>query len=216
MEHVDGALVGNERRILLSELAGKSTILPRLARYGDFDKSSKEVARLLEELKRLEQEGYEYEAAEASFDLVIRKALGRHRPMLELGNYHLEAYQAGATPSKTVGRIFVRVDGNLLMGAAVGVGPVDTLNMALRDALMPIYPFLKRIKLTDYRVRVLNPEEATAAKVRVFITTSDGEESWDTVGVSENVIEASWQALLDSIEYYHDNRVADGADGRGT
>ncbi len=207
MEHVDGARVGNERRILLSELAGKSTILPRLARYGEFDKSSKEVARLLEQLKRLEQEGYEYEAAEASFDLVIRKALGRHRPLLELGNYHLEAYQAGTTPSKTVGRIFVRVDGNLLMGAAVGVGPVDTLNMALRDALMPIYPFLKRIKLTDYRVRVLNPEEATAAKVRVFITTSDGEESWDTVGVSENVIEASWQALLDGMEYYYDNRV---------
>jgi 2-isopropylmalate synthase len=213
MEHVDGALVGNERRILLSELAGKSTILPKIARYGEFDKSSKEVARLLAELKRLEEEGYEYEAAEASFDLVIRKILGLHRPLLELGNYHLEAYQAGSTPSKTVGRIFVRVDGTLLMGAAVGVGPVDTLNMALRDALLPIYPFLKRIKLTDYRVRVLNPEQATAAKVRVFITTSDGEESWDTVGVSENVIEASWQALLDSMEYYYDNRVVSSPEG---
>jgi len=213
MEHVDGALVGNERRILLSELAGKSTIVPKLARYGDFDKSSKEVARLLEQLKHLEQEGYEYEAAEASFDLVMRKTLGRYRPLLELSNYHLESYQTAATPSKTVGRIFVRVDGNLLMGAAVGVGPVDTLNMALRDALMPIYPFLKRIKLTDYRVRVLNPEQATAAKVRVFITTSDGEESWDTVGVSENVIEASWQALIDSMEYYYDNRVAEGPAG---
>jgi len=213
MEHVDGALVGNERRILLSELAGKSTILPKIARYGDFDKSSKEVARLLAELKRLEAEGYEYEAAEASFALVIRKSLGLHRPLLELSNYHLEAYQTGATPSKTVGRLFVRVDGTLLMGAAVGVGPVDTLNMALRDALLPIYPFLKRIKLTDYRVRVLNPEQATAARVRVFITTSDGEESWDTVGVSENVIEASWQALIDSMEYYYDNRVMNAPGG---
>ena len=108
-----------------------------------------------------------------------------------------------------------RVDGNLLMGAAVGVGPVDTLNMALRDALVPIYPFLLKIKLTDYRVRVLNPEQATAARVRVFITTSDGEESWDTVGVSENVIEASWQALIDSMEFYYDNRIAEGADGNG-
>jgi 2-isopropylmalate synthase len=124
MEHIDGALVGNERRILLSELAGKSTIVRKLERYGDFDKSSTEVARIL----------------------------------AELSNYHLEAYQTGATPSKTVGRIFVRVDGNLLMGAAVGVGPVDTLNMAIRDALVPIYPFLLKIKLTDYRVRVLNPE----------------------------------------------------------
>jgi 2-isopropylmalate synthase len=215
MEHIDGSLVGNERRILLSELAGKSTIVGKLARYGDFDKSSKEVAGLLSELKRLEQEGYEYEAAEASFDLVIRKSLGLYRPMLELSNYHLEAYQTGATPSKTVGRLFVRVDGTLLMGAAVGVGPVDTLNMALRDALVPIYPFLRRIKLTDYRVRVLNPEQATAAKVRVFITTSDGEESWDTVGVSENVIEASWQALIDSIEYYYNIRVAGGSEGSG-
>jgi len=216
MEHVDGALVGNERRILLSELAGKSTIVRKLARYGEFDKSSKEVTRLLAELKRLEQEGYEYEAAEASFDLVIRKTLGLHRPLLELSNYHLESYQTGATPSKTVGRLFVRVDGTLLMGAAVGVGPVDTLNMALRDALVPIYPFLKRMKLTDYRVRVLNPEQATAARVRVFITTSDGEESWDTVGVSENVIEASWQALVDSMEYYYNNRGVSGANSPGT
>ena len=143
----------------------------------------------------------------------MRKALGLYTPLLDLSNYHLENYKSGGTPTKTVGRIFVRVDGNLLMGAAVGVGPVDTLNMALRDALVPIYPFLLKIKLTDYRVRVLNPEQATAAKVRVFITTSDGEESWDTVGVSENVIEASWQALLDSMEYYHDNRIVNGAGG---
>ena len=207
MEHIDGAQVGNERRILLSELAGKSTIVRKLERYGDFEKSSEVVTRLLEQLKHLEEKGYEYEAAEGSFDLLIRRALGLYKPLLELSNYHLENYKAGATPTKTVGRLFVRVNGDTLMGAAVGEGPVDTLNGALRDALLPLHPFLKKLKLTDYRVRVLNPEKATAARVRVFITTSDGEQMWDTVGVDENIIEASWQALIDGVEYYYNNVV---------
>ncbi len=211
MEHVDGALVGNERRVLLSELAGKSTIIRKLAKYGDFDKSSEVVTKLLSTLKRLEEAGYEYEAAEASFDLVIRKALGQYKALLELGNYHLENYKAGETPTKTVGRIFVRADGTTWMGAAVGEGPVDTLNGALRDALLPRHPFLKKLKLTDYRVRVLNPERATAARVRVFITTTDGERTWDTVGVDENIIEASWQALVDGIEYYFNTFVVNGS-----
>jgi 2-isopropylmalate synthase len=209
MEHVEASLVGNERRVLLSELAGKSTMVKKLAKYGDFDKSSELVSRLLQQLKHLEERGYEYEAAEASFDLVIRKALGIHTPLLELANYHLENYKSGETPTKTVGRIFVRVNGNTLMGAAVGAGPVDTLNRALRDALLPLHPFLKKLKLTDYRVRVLNPEKATAAKVRVFITTSDSERTWDTVGVDENIIEASWQALVDGMEYYFNNHIAE-------
>jgi 2-isopropylmalate synthase len=211
MEHIDGALVGNERRVLLSELAGKSTIVKKMARYGDFEKSSEVVSKLLEQLKQLEEKGYEYEAAEGSFDLVIRRALGLYRPLLELSNYHLENYKAGDTPTKTVGRLFVRVKGDLLMGAAVGDGPVDTLSGALLDALLPLYPFLKKLKLTDYRVRVLNPEKATAARVRVFITTSDGEETWDTVGVDENIIEASWQALVDGFEYYYNTVTTEGA-----
>jgi 2-isopropylmalate synthase len=205
MEHMDAALVGNERQVLLSELAGKSTVVKKLAKYGSFDKSSEVVAKLLEQLKDLEEEGYEYEAAEASFDLLMRKALGLYTPLLELSNYHLENYKSGGTPTKTVGRIFVRVDGNTLMGAAVGEGPVDTLNNALRSALLPLHPFLAKLKLVDYRVRVLNPEKATAARVRVFITTSDGEKTWDTVGVDENIIEASWQALVDSMEYAYNN-----------
>jgi 2-isopropylmalate synthase len=209
MEHVDGAMVGNERRVLLSELAGKSTMVKKLARYGDFEKSSEVVGFLLEQLKGLEEKGYEYEAAEASFDLVIRKALKLYKPLLELSNYHMENYKSGDTPAKTVGRLFVRVNGNLLMGAAVGDGPVDTLSGALRDALLPLHPFLKKLKLTDYRVRVLNPEKATAARVRVFITTSDGEQTWDTVGVDENIIQASWQALVDGLEYYYNNFVAE-------
>ena len=210
MEHVDGALVGNERRVLLSELAGKSTIVKKMARYGDYEKSSEVVSRLLVELKELEEKGFEYEAAEASFDLVIRRALGQYKSLLELSNYHLENYKSAGTPAKTVGRLFVRANGNLLMGASVGDGPVDTLNGALRDALLPLHPFLQKLKLTDYRVRVLNPERATAARVRVFITTSDGEQTWDTVGVDENIIEASWQALVDGLEYYYNNFVANG------
>ena len=205
MEHMDAALVGNERQVLLSELAGKSTVVKKLSKYGTFDKSSQVVAGLLEQLKQLEEQGYEYEAAEASFDLLMRKALGLYTPLLDLSNYHLENYKSGGTPTKTVGRIFVRVDGDTLMGAAVGEGPVDTLNNALRSALLPLHPFLAKLKLVDYRVRVLNPERATAAKVRVFITTSDGERTWDTVGVDENIIEASWQALVDSMEYAYNN-----------
>jgi 2-isopropylmalate synthase len=206
MEHVDAALVGNERQVLLSELAGKSTVVRKLSKYGSFDKSSEVVTKLLAQLKDLEEQGYEYEAAEASFDLLMRKALGLYKPLLELSNYHLENYKSRGTPTKTVGRIFVRVDGDNLMGAAVGEGPVDTLNNALRSALLPLHPFLARLKLTDYRVRVLNPEKATAARVRVFITTSDGEKTWDTVGVDENIIEASWQALVDSMEYAYNSQ----------
>jgi 2-isopropylmalate synthase len=212
MEHVDGALVGNERRVLLSELAGKSTIVKKLARYGDFEKSSETVSHILAELKRREEKGYEYEAAEASFDLVIRRVLGLYQPLLELSNYHLENYKSADTPAKTVGRLFVRVNGNVLMGASVGAGPVDTLNGALRDALLPLHPFLRKLKLTDYRVRVLNPEKATAARVRVFITTSDGEQTWDTVGVDENIIEASWQALVDGMEFYYNNHQTESDD----
>jgi 2-isopropylmalate synthase len=191
MEHVDAALVGNERQVLLSELAGKSTMVKKLAKYGSFDKSSEVVARLLEQLKQLEEKGYEYEAAEASFDLLMRKALGIYTPLLELSNYHLENYKSGDTPAKTV----------------------DPRNNAPPDALLPLHPFLKKLKLTDYRVRVLNPEKATAAKVRVFITTSDGERTWDTVGVDENIIEASWQALVDSMEYAYNDH-ADQTAGR--
>ncbi len=208
MEHVPGELVGNERRILLSELAGKSTIIQKLSRYGSFDKSSPEVAELIRRLKELEAAGYEYEAAEASFDLIIRRVLGLYTPLLVLRNYHLESFKAGDSPAKTVGRIILETaERKEVMGAAVGLGPVEALDGCLRDALLPFHPFIRRIKLVDYAVRVLNPEAATAARVRVFITSSDGERSWETVGVSENIVEASWQALVDGMEYYYLNHI---------
>ena len=207
MEHIDAKLVGNERHILLSELAGKSTVVAKLSRYGEFDKNSAEVEKLTRALKEKERQGYEYEAAEASFDLMIRKELGNYEPVLELKNYHLESFKTGNTPSKTVGRIFMSINNLETMGAAVGIGPVETLDHAIRDALRPQYEWIDKISLTDYRVRVLNPESAAAAKVRVFITSSDHEKSWDTVGVHENIVEASWEALVESIEWYYNNYV---------
>ena len=208
MEHVDASRVGNRRKILISELAGKSTVVEKLSKYGTFTKNDDVVRILIGLLKDKERDGYEYEAAEASFDLLVRRAIDRYRPIVDLRNYHLESYKASRTPSKTVGRIFLQADGRDLMGAAVGVGPVETLDAAMRDALVPHHPFITKISLTDYRVRVLNPERASAAKVRVFITSTDHEgRSWDTVGVHENIVEASWEALVDSLEYYYNEFV---------
>ncbi len=207
MEHISSELVGNERRIILSELAGKSTIVKKLEKYGEFDKSSATVAELVAKLKKLEQEGYEYEAAEASFDLIARKTLDNFTQLFALDNYQLESYKFGDTASKTVGKILVRVGGKEVLGASVRTGPVEALDNALRDALLPEYPFIAKIKLVDYKVRVLDPESATSAKVRVFITSSDGDKTWDTVGVSEDIIEASWQAIVDSLDYYYNNFV---------
>lgn len=209
IEHIDSSLVGNSRKILLSELAGRSTIVKKLEKYGNFDKKSDTVSRLITTLKEREMAGYEYEYAEASFDLLIRKALGMYKPLFELQNYHLESFKTLSENSKTVGRIFLKSNGVEHMGAGVGEGPVETLDMALRHALTQTYDFLDQIHLIDYRVRVLEPERSTAAKVRVFITCTAGDNTWDTVGVSENIIEASWEALVDSVEYYYNKFVVE-------
>ena len=207
MEHIDGKLVGNKRKILISGLAGKSTIVRKLSKYGDFDKHSEIVSKLFESLKNKELEGYEYEAAEASFDIIIRKTLDRFAPLFDLNNYHLESFKTSGSNSKTVGRIFLKTRGIDHMGAAVEEGPVETLDEAIRDALGETHPFLSKMHLIDYKVRVLNPEESSHAKVRVFITSTDHQRNWDTVGVSENIVEASWEALIDSMNYYYNNFV---------
>lgn len=207
MEHIDGALVGNERHIVLSELAGRSTVVEKMRKHGDFKKSDAIVATLTDQLKQRENEGYEYEAAEASFDLMVRRALDRYQPLVSLRNYHLESYKTADAPSKTVGRVFLQLGTRELMGAAVRIGPVDTLDHAMRDALEPVFPWLNQITLIDYRVRVLNPESGSGAKVRVFVTYTDHETTWDTVGVDENIVEASWEALTDAMEYYYNDVV---------
>ena len=129
--------------------------------------------------------------------------MGRYKPLFELDNYHLESYKTWDRDSQTVGRIFVTAQGKRSMGAAVGVGPVGVLHKALCNALEVTYPYVKNLVLTDFSVRVLNAgESSTDSKVRLFISWSDGQRSWDTVGVHDNIIEASWQALVDSFEYY--------------
>lgn len=207
MEHIRAEEVGNTRQVVLSELAGKSTIVHKLRPYGDFQKSSPEVMELISQLKSREQEGYEYEAAEASFELIIRKTLKMYQSLFELKNYHIESFKSGDESTKTVTRLFLNLGGREVMGAGTGVGPVGTLDKALRDALEEAHPFLKKLKLVDYKVRVLNPTGATESKVRVFVSTSDGERTWDTVGVHQNIVEASWIALIDSFEYYYNTKV---------
>jgi len=205
IEHIDSKEVGNERHIVLSELAGKSTILAKLKKYGTFMKNSPEVEHIIQQLKEQEMHGFTYEAAEASFDLLIRKTLNRYQSMVHLRNYHLELFKSRNFSSKTVGRIFLDVHDMQVMGVASGTGMVEALDKTLKDALVSFYPFIKQLHITDYRVRIIDPENATAAIVRVFITSTDGTHYWNTIGVHQNIIEASWQALVDSLEYYYNN-----------
>jgi len=203
IEHVSSSAVGNHRQILLSELSGKSTVLAKMKKFGDFNKNSPEVQKVLRLLKNKEAAGYEYEAAEASFDILIAKCLKKYKPFMELNNYHLESFKTGEAPAKTVARVFMTSGTKNVMGAGISIGPVDALNEALQGALQPLYPFLKRISLIDYKVRIFDPQSATAAKVRVLIRSSDKKQEWDTIGVSENIIEASWEAMVDSLDYYY-------------
>ena len=211
MEHIDSSVVGNTRNILISELAGRATIVLKMQKFGNFDKNSAEVHTLINMLKERESKGFEYEAAEASFELLMFRALGCYKTLGALTNWHLEHYKTANLDSKSLARIFIRLDKGEVMGAAVRVGIVETLDAALRDAIVEEYPFLEKVQLVDYRVRVLTPEAAAAARVRVFIASSEGKNRWETVGVHQNIIEASWQALFDSYEYYYNNFVLNNA-----
>jgi len=202
-EHVDPAAVGNHRRVLVSELAGQSNILWKAREYGiELDRGTPEARRILEQLKALEDQGFQFEGAEASFELLIERALGRHRPYFELEAYRVivEEQRGGGEPVAEA-TVRVRVKGILEHTAATGNGPVNALDHALRKALEEFYPSLRALRLLDYKVRILDESKGTAAKTRVLITSGDGEETWGTVGVADNIIEASWQALVDSIEY---------------
>lgn len=212
IEHISAAAVGNKRNILLSELAGKSTIVARLKKYGSFSKSDTAVQIIVDVLKEKEKKGYEYEAAEASFELEMLKVLKKYTALIALKNYHVEVFKSYDTSSKTLCKIFLYWMNDEVMGAAVGVGPVESLDKAMRHALTQKCDFLDIVKLIDYKVRVVNPEDKTASRVRVLITSTDGTEVWNTIGVHENIIEASWTALVDSYEYYY-NVVANNLQG---
>lgn len=201
-EHIEPTLVGNERRFLMSEVSGRSTILSRIQEVdSSVTKNSPETKKIIDKLKELEHEGYQFEGAESSFELIIRKELGKYKSFFELKDYKVIVSEPSPSDMSSTAMIKVAVDGVDAITAAEGDGPVNALDKALRKALERFYPILKDIRLTDYKVRVLDTKTATAAKVRVLIESTDGESVWSTVGVSSNIIEASWIALVDSIEY---------------
>ena len=199
-EHIDPTLVGNERRVLVSELSGKSNIAEKLAEYG-LESDSALMTRVLDRVQDLENEGYQFEAAEASFLLLVERLARRHVPAFERLNYRVSvSAQADGVPV-TEATVKVRVGDVVEHAVSEGDGPVNALDGALRKALEAHFPRLREMALVDYKVRVINAREGTAARVRVVIESKDHEGVWGTVGVSENVIEASWLALIDAFEH---------------
>ncbi len=201
-EHVDPALVGNARRVLISELSGRSNVIYKAEERGlKIDKASPAARVVVDKLKELEHFGYQFEGAEASFEMLFNKLVNDTKEFFELDGFRVITEKKGASQPYSEAVIKLRVDGTEEHTAAEGVGPVSALDRALRKSLTTFFPCIRDIRLTDYKVRVLNPQSATDAKVRVLIESSDGHDTWGTVGVSENLIEASWQALVDSISY---------------
>lgn len=202
-EHIRPQLVGNSQRILVSDLAGKSNILRKAEEFNIHLKpDAPEVQTILNKLKDLEHQGFQFEGAEASFELLLKKSLSLHKKFFDLIGFRvIDEKRKEKEPPYSEATIMVKVGGHIEHTAATGNGPVNALDNALRKALEKFYPELKKVKLHDYKVRVLTAGEGTSAKVRVLIESGDEESRWGTVGVSENIIEASWQALVDSIEY---------------
>jgi len=201
-EHIDPMTVGNHRRFITSELAGKMPIIMKAQKMNvELDKKSPEAIKMMKVLQEKEHKGYQFEAADASFELFMKRSLKKYKPFFELEGFRT------ASEKRFDGRIFaeasirVNVEGTSHYSAVEGDGPVDALDKALRGALTKFYPNLSEMHLTDYKVRVLDTKGGTAAKVRVLIESQDNTDAWTTVGVHENIIEASWEALIDSIEY---------------
>ncbi len=203
-EHIDPRSVGNTRRLLVSELSGGATIAQKAADLGfDLSKKSPETRAVLHEITAREHQGYAFEGAEASFELLLKKATGRYRKLFDLVGFRvLVEKRAGDIEPITEATLRLRVGDEELLTVAEGDGPVHALDGALRKALCSFYPQVGEIRLTDFKVRVVNTEEGTAAKVRTIVeSTASHGETWSTVGVSTNMIEASWQALVDAVEY---------------
>jgi len=202
-EHVRPEVVGNRQRMLVSDHAGKSSLAGKAEEFHiKLRKDSPKTRELLATLKELENQGYQFEGAEGSFELLMRRVLGKHKSSFELLGFRVivEKRQADEEPISEA-TVIVQVGQTVEHQVAVGTGPVDALDHALRKALEKFYPELREVKLLDYKVRVLAGNKGTASRVRVLIESGDQKEKWGTVGVSENIMEASWQALADSIEY---------------
>jgi 2-isopropylmalate synthase len=202
-EHIRPEQVGNQRRVLVSDLSGKSNLSYKSKELGfTFDKQSEKSTAIVRRLKTLENEGYQYEAAEASFELLVKQMTGRAPDYFGLEGFRVIVEQNAGGESRSEATIRVKVQDQVELSAAEGNGPVHALDAALRKALFKFYPEISAMSLRDYKVRVLNEKNGTAAKVRVLIDSEAGKSGWGTVGVSENIIDASWQALSESVTYY--------------
>ena len=199
-EHLDPDLLGNQREILASELSGKATIRTQASQAG-LELGEQEAASAVERLKEREHRGYHYEAAPASFELLLRREAGSYQPLFELESFKVLVEKRADGAVETEATIKVMVDGQRYVRVAEGNGPVNALDTALRGAIADRYPHLADIELTNYKVRILDESHGTGAVTRVLLDSSDGESEWGTIGVSENIIEASWEALVDSLEY---------------
>ena len=201
-EHVRPDAVGNYRRYLVSELGGKTNIMIKaLELEMELQKDSPETKKILAEIQRLEYEGYQFEAAEASFELLVQRVLGRFKPFFTVNDISVRTENIGNGRPRSIANVSVIAKGAEHVESAEEDGPVNALDSALRKALAKTYPVISEIHLTDYKVRVVNSEAGTAARVRVFIEFQDKRKTWTTVGVHENIIEASWKALVEAIEY---------------
>ncbi len=201
-EHVDPAAVGNLARVVISELAGRASLTMKAAELGiDLTGDQETAASVLDSIKELEHRGYSFEAADASLEVMLKKRLGTHEPLFRLESFRciMEKREDGRVMTEAT--IKIHVGGHRYIATAEGNGPVNALDKALRIAIERYYPSLETFELTDFKVRVLDEKKGTGAVTRVLIETADGEKSWGTVGVSENIIEASWEALVDSVEY---------------
>ncbi|MBU0699500.1 MAG: citramalate synthase, partial [Proteobacteria bacterium] len=201
-EHMEPELVGNQRRVLVSDLSGKSNVEYKARELGiELEANGLGSREIVNEIKRMEQEGYQFEAAEGSFKILLEKLSDQFSPLFELKAFRVHIEKDADRPCNAHATIKISVDGKEEITAAEGDGPVSALDNALRKALYKFYPDLENMRLIDYKVRVIDGRAGTAAKVRVLIESRDQDRIWSTVGVSEDIIEASWQALADSFQY---------------
>jgi 2-isopropylmalate synthase len=201
-EHVSPETFGNERKMLMSEVSGRSTVMSIINSLNpNIKKDSIEVKKIIERLKELEYQGYQFEGAEGSFELLVRKELGLFRPYFHLIEYKMMIDKPSTTDKSATVAMKIKVNETVEVTAADGHGPVNALDIALRKALSVFYKSISNMYLTDYKVRVIGGDKATSAKVRVIIESTDGHKTWTTIGVSNDIIEASWEALVDSVEY---------------
>lgn len=200
-EHIDPALVGNRTRVLVSDMAGRSSIAIKAKELGfELDEKSPAMKGLIDELKDLEFRGYEFEAADASLKLLLAKWIGKRKSFFEIETYRVIVERHGADLFSEA-TVKLKVDGQVFHTVAEASGPIGALDKALRLALEPVYPILKTTSLSDYKVRILDSKQSSAARTRVLIESTDGHNLWGTVGVSDNIVDASWEALRDAVEY---------------